>query len=307
MNTHILNLYNSIPKDFFNLKIVHHGATVNTLFASNYFNDKVINLSSDLVLIQVNDERCSNNSSINKIKFNNKDQIIDIVVPIYHKWLSKPKEILKYIKENYNTLPNFILYTDGSDVAILNDILNPKEMLDYYQCDVLFNCEPNYLHTGFGEPSHDYYNKMYETLPPIYENLNEKKYGIKHRRSLNGGVFLGKKDYLIPFLEESIMYMEDDHKKEFPYGCLDDQCMFRWMQNEYFDKISVDVFNKYFLFAYPKSIEVDENDWEHFSFFKRNHEKLYLEKFPNIKIDSSKTKKINVYNKLINKFLKNGK
>jgi hypothetical protein len=101
--------------------------------------------------------------------------------------------------------------------------------------------------------------------------------------------------------------MEDDHKKEFPYGCLDDQCMFRWMQNEYFDKISVDVFNKYFLFAYPKSIEVDENDWEHFSFFKRNHEKLYLEKFPNIKIDSSKTKKINIYNKLINKFLKNGK
>jgi hypothetical protein len=32
------------------------------------------------------------------------------------------------------------------------------------------------------------------------------------------------------------------------------------------------------LFGYPKSIEVDEDDWEHFNFFKNNYEKIYIEK-----------------------------
>ena len=71
-------------------------------------------------------------------------------------------------------------------------------------------------------------------------------------------------------------HMEDDFNKGFPYGCLDDQCMFRWAQNKYFDKISVDVYNKWFLFAYPKCLEVNEDDWEHFTFFKRKNEHLYI-------------------------------
>jgi hypothetical protein len=43
----------------------------------------------------------------------------------------------------------------------------------------------------------------------------------------------------------------------------------------YFDKISVDVYNNFFLFGYPKCLEVDETDWEHFEFFKNNFEHLY--------------------------------
>lgn len=276
MDPYIKKLFDSLPRDLFNLKIIHHGATVNTVFAGGYFENKIINLSNEITLLQVNDSYGSSNSKINKIKFSNPNQIIDIVVPVYEKWLSKPRGILKYVKDNYSSLPNYILYTDATDVAILNDIENPKEILDFYKCDILFNCEPNYMHTGFGEPSHSYYNPLYEKEQHVYELLNKEKYGVNHARSLNAGVFLGKKDYVLEFLEESIKYMEDDFNKGFPYGCLDDQCMFRWMQNKYFNKISVDVYNKWFLFAYPKCLEVNEDDWEHFTFFKRKNEHLYI-------------------------------
>lgn len=278
MDPHIKELFDSLPIDLFNLKIIHHGATVNTVFAGGYFENRTIKLSKDLIALQVNDEYSDSVSKINKINFENPKQIVSIVIPTYEKWLSKPRELLKYIKENYNTLPDYILYTDATDVAILNDIDNPKEILDFYQCDVLFNCEPNYMHTGFGYPTHGFYDKLYTDEIPIYENLNEEKYGVKHRRSINGGVFLGRKDFVIFMLEESLKYMEDDFNKGFPYGCLDDQCMFRWLQNRYFDKIAVDTFSNFFLFAYPRCLEVEETDWEHFQFFKNNYEKIYLEK-----------------------------
>jgi hypothetical protein len=278
MNSTITEIFNSIPKDFFNLKIVHHGAVVNTIFECGYFNDRIIKLHEDITLIQVNDAYGSEKSKINKITFENPKQIVDIVVPTYEKWLSKPRELLNYITKNYDNLPEYILYTDATDVAILNDITSPKEMLEYYQCDVLFNCEPNYMHTGFGLPSHAYYNPLYENESQVYRSLNEQKYGIAHLRSINAGVFLGKKDYVVFMLKEAMKYMLDDHNKGFPYGCLDDQCMFRWLQNQHFNNISVDVYNNYFLFGYPKSIEVDEDDWEHFNFFKNNYEKIYIEK-----------------------------
>jgi hypothetical protein len=69
--------------------------------------------------------------------------------------------------------------------------------------------------------------------------------------------------------------MIDDEKKGFPYGCMDDQCLLRFLQNKYFDEIACDIYNKYFLMAYPKSIEVTEDNWEHFEYFKKNNLNLY--------------------------------
>jgi hypothetical protein len=276
MNDEIKTLFGAIPKDIFKLKIIHHGALANTIFASGYLNDKTINLSKDLVLLQVNDNNALGSCRIFKTKFTNPNQLINISVPVYEKWLTKPRELVKYIKENYKKLPNYILYTDGTDTVILNDITSPKEILDFYECDVIFNCEPNYSHTGFGLPSHGYYSSLYENTD-VYLKLNEKKYGRGHLRSLNAGVFLGKKDYVIEMLDEALLYMEDDYNKGFPYGCLDDQCMFRHLQNIHFDKIAVDVFNNYFLFAYPTCMTVDEDNWEHFQYYKNNYEQLYLD------------------------------
>jgi len=281
-------LYENLPKDFFNLKVIHGGVITDILMEMNHFKDKTINLSPDLFLFQVNDERCSRESRVNKINFNDKNQIVDIVIPEYEMWISKPKELLKYIKEKYDDLPQYIMYTDSIDVVILNDILNPKEILDFYQCDILFNCEPNYGGTGPGPiRPHGFYHSLWEEID-MYEKLNEKKYGTLHRRGLNAGVFLGKKDYLIPFLEESVSYMEEDFNKGFPYGCGDDQYMFRWLQNRYFNNVSCDVFNNYFLFANLMSLTSDETHWEHMTNFKRNYENVYLDTYLGKSTGSSK-------------------
>ena len=63
-------LYNKLPQNIFNLKIIHHGATVNTVFDGGYFNDRVIKLSDKLIALQVNDEHSHNVSKINRIKLN---------------------------------------------------------------------------------------------------------------------------------------------------------------------------------------------------------------------------------------------
>jgi hypothetical protein len=287
----IEELYNKLPKNIFDLKIIHHGATVNTIFEGGYFKDKVIKLSDKLIALQVNDQHSHNVSIINKIQFENPNQVVSIVVPKYEKWLSKPKELINYIETNYSNIPDYILYTDGTDVAIMNDIMNPESMLQYYKCDVLFNCEPNFAHTGFDKPSVEYYGPVYEKQTPIYQKLNKEKYGVPHLRSLNAGVFLGKKDAVLTMLKEAVVYMEDDPSKGFPYGCLDDQVMFRELQNTYFDKISVDVYNNFFLFGYPKCLEVDETDWEHFEFFKKTNGHLYTPPNPVINNDTTPKKK----------------
>ena len=49
------------------------------------------------------------------------------------------------------------------------------------------------------------------------------------------------------------------------------------------------VYNKFFLFAYPKCLEVDENDWEHFEYFEKTNGHLYTP--PNLVINNDTTPK----------------
>lgn len=268
-------LYNYFPKNIFDLKILHHNGASGLFVDSPYFHDKTIKLSSDIVVIQVNDDNGHCFSKINMIPFENPEQSVEILIPFYNKWISKVENIINYIEKNYNQIPKYILYVDGTDVVIINDILNPQEMLDFYDCDLLFNVEPNYMHTGFDKPNIGYYEPLYTVESEIYRKLNLKKYGVAHDRSLNAGIFLGKKDSVLSVLKDALYYMTDDYTKGFPYGCLDDQCMLRYLQNKRFNEISCDVYNKYFLFAYPKSIEVPEDNWEHFEYFKNKNIILY--------------------------------
>ena len=90
MDSIISEKFNEIPEDFFKLKIIHHGAVVNTIFAAGYFDNRVIKLSSNMVALQVNDDYGNGISKINKIKFENPNQVVSITVPVYEKWLSKP-------------------------------------------------------------------------------------------------------------------------------------------------------------------------------------------------------------------------
>jgi hypothetical protein len=271
------HIYSYFPENFFKkgIKALHHYGPTSMLMDSDFFAEKKIKLSPDMVIIQVNDRLHSNLSKINKLPFDNKKQLIELIDDPYQKWISKPRALLNYIKENYNNLPEYIMYVDSCDVVIIEDILNPKEILEFYNCEVLFNAEPNFASTGFNYPFANFYDTLFGHHLETYKKLNLQKYGIAHERSINAGLFLGKKEFMLIMLEEACAYMSSDPNLGFPYGCMDDQYMFRYLQILFFNKISCDVFNKFFLFAYPKTIESDETDWEHYNYFQKNNIHLY--------------------------------
>ncbi len=270
-------LYEYYPEDFFNsgIKILHGYSSTEHILQTDFFKDKTIKLSDNLVVFEVNDTFPSNKSKLKKTPFSNKEQIIDLIEDPFTKWITKPRCLLNYLKKHYNELPEYYLYLDSNDTLVIDDILDPKSLLEYYQADMLFNCEPNFTSTGFIFPSAEFYNPFFGHEPLKYEELNFKKYKVRHQRSLNAGVFLAKKEQSIPLLEEACYYMQEDSKRGFPYGCMDDQYMFRYLQNKHFDKISVDVFNHYFLFAYPLTVQTDKNNREHYHYFKNNYQHLY--------------------------------
>jgi hypothetical protein len=272
-------IYDYFPKNIFNLKVIHHRSSVGLLCNSPFYDNKKIKLSDDMCIVQVNDKNVHEIGSLNKVPFENISQMIEIIVPSYTIWITKIEYLVKYMNENYNNLPEYILYLDGTDTLVLNDILNPKSMLDFYHCDVLFNVEPNYSHTGYQMDDPKYFDPMFTIYKEEYKKLNLKKYGVNHDRSLNGGVFLGKKGPMLDILKEAYSIMIDSPEKKYPYGTADDQAVFKFLNNKYYEQISCDVYNLYFLMAYPKSIESSENDWEHFEYFKKHNIHLYEQRF----------------------------
>jgi len=257
---------NNLHNDITNYKIVHgrHGIGL----YESYMQNTPITISKDVFIYTIIDKFSSNNTFVSKSNIS-KGNIHVIEIDQYIKWESKIKESITYIKNNFDKLPTFVLYVDAFDVGILNSIDNPKEMLDFYNCRILFNGEANYTHTGFPEPSPSYFHKLYYEELEKYCILNKTKFGAPLQKGLNAGVFLGYKEDILDILEETYEYMMDDFNKGFPYGCKDDQCLLRYMHNKHYDRISVDVFNKYFLHCTQLSSNEDENDNHHYQFFDR--------------------------------------
>ena len=117
--------------------------------------------------------------------------------------------------------------------------------MDYYGCKVLFNAEPQFHHTGVPDPIPNYFDPLYYEHKDKYIELNKERYGSAFQICLNAGVFLGEKEYLLSLLKEAYDLMADDVNKGFPYGCPDDQCLLRYLNNKYYGDIAVDVFNKF--------------------------------------------------------------
>jgi hypothetical protein len=194
------------PPNIFDLKVIHHRSPISVLGNSPYYEGKKIKLSDDMVVMQVNDQNAHNLSVINRIPFENPSQSIEIIVPKYVRWITKVEYLMEYIHDHYDELPEYILYMDGLDSTILNDILDPQSMLDFYQCEVLFNAEGAYHHSGLCDPSKEFYYPLTISHKEPYKALNLKKYGVAHERSLNGGVFLGRKEYMLDMLKEAYRY-----------------------------------------------------------------------------------------------------
>lgn len=264
--------------EMLNKSILHGRVICNEVI--NHYNGKLpeITISNNIEVLTVIDKPSISNASLKKVNIKN-GEIKFLVVEKYIKWISKIEESLKYLKTNYDNLPEYVIYLDGSDTLIINDIINPKEILEYYDCKILFNSEPDYWHTGASSPNNikNYYDILYMGIKDEYLKKSRKKYGFDYynRSSLNAGVFLGEKDYVIEILNETLNIMKDDYNKGFPYGCMDDQCVLKFLHNKYFDKISIDLFHTTMFWGTKDTLN-DKQDY-----FKVDYLKKFKEEYEN--------------------------
>ena len=251
-------------KDKILSKSILHGRGVvsEVIYVINKGELPKVKVSNDIKLLTVIDKGAIHNASLSKSNIIN-NEIEFIVIDKYIKWISKIEEMYKYISKNYDTLPKYILYLDGTDTLIINDIDNPKEILDYYSCKVLFNSEPDFWHTGTQAPKDfpKYYEKLQYEIKSKYVEKNKIKYGLDkyYHQSLNAGVFLGEKEYVFKLLEECLELMNDDYRKGYPYGDTDDQLLLRYFHNKYFEDISIDLFHKTMFWGTSESFKDKEN------------------------------------------------
>ena len=268
-------------EEFFQFNILHGRHLCGSVISEFplRLQETTIKLSDDLVVCTVSDNNATLNSTLNLVQFENKDQIKFLNVDQYIKWISKVETLYHFIKDNYDNLPKDILYLDGLDTLILKDITNPAEYLDFYKCKILFNIENQYAGTGYEAPTpeylHDFYNKDYNSF---LEN-NEHKYGNRLPFGLNAGVFLGEKEYIFNMVKECYEYMSEDYENSFPYGCTDDQYVFRYLQNKYYDIISVDIFNIFSFWGGEMSVDNHPNHY----MFEIGYTKQYLQDYLNKK------------------------
>lgn len=265
-----------IPKIIESLKdlhVIHHIS----IYTPVYYKEiilKPVSIPGNTTVVTISDS-----TNVNRFNILHKnipqDSIKHIIVDTYIPWVTKVIELKNFIKLNYNNLPDYIMYLDRFDTAIVNNIPNPQEILDFYNCKILFNKEGSYGHDGCVNPSSEYYQEFLDKTFSIHETLIEKIYGIKTRVGLNAGAFLGEKKALLEILEEMLDYhYTKPYTAGFPYGWIDDQSVFRYMFLKYPNIIRLDLYNKIFTQAHDQ--EFDTNDSNYF-----NHHKKFESIFDN--------------------------
>lgn len=160
-----------------------------------------------------------------------------------HKW------ILEYLK-SHKFKEEIILYCDADDCILIEDPQKIIEIFLDYDCDLLFMS----TNWDFGYPTKD--SRIWAT---IHNGTN--------KRHLNAGVYIGKKAFLINFLEDLLNIIEaiqlkkhpiwksisDYYNKKFKYSYstkstppnlkIQDQNIIRYMHPKY-PQIKIDISNK---------------------------------------------------------------
>jgi hypothetical protein len=273
-----------IHLELFNFKVMHGHSGIHYLFNKKY--EAIPNVSKDIKVVSITNMPYQN--YLNKIYIDNPDKIdyeciilntkkfrcgIDLIIPLY-----------EYIK----TIDNpYVLYMDASDCAILSEIENPKEILDFYNCKILFNAEDSYSFPDHGCVDKSYLKKYAEanqcdenlyygkikqlTQEKNCQSLREKMKNITpYVKSLNSGLFLGEREYMIQILSDMIDLMNEDPSKGYPYGELENQKLWQYLQSECKNnEIEIDYLNKYFLWTHDRKFNFPSDHWEHFNYFNK--------------------------------------
>ena len=272
-----------IHKEIYNFKVVHGRAGLGYLLEKGF--NHVPNISKDIHVVMITNY--PHQSPLNQLYIDNPDKIdftyLVLDTPKFRCGIDLIEPLLPFLKTIKN---KYVLYLDASDTALLNDIDNPQEILDTYNCKLLFNAEDGYSFPDHPCVDKDYLNKYadahnvspYEyygkikndTVDINIKNLHQKVNCAPYTKSLNSGLFLGEREYLIEILTEMLNYMYDDPTKGYPYGEIENQKLWQYLQSVCKNgEIEVDYLNLFFLWTHPYKFTFTPDHWEHFNYFNK--------------------------------------
>lgn len=264
-----INRSDNIYDELLTFKVIHGSG-------SNFFkNDPNFNyipfISNDVKVVMISNFN-HQNSNIEAYIKSDKLDFAFLKLQTFNCWIDKIKPLLDLAKSINN---KYILYLDTSDTVLVSDITDPKRLLDEYSCKVLFNAEDGYSHPGHPcDPKNwlksypDYYKDKNAITDKNKLNLSKKMTTNGFTRSLNAGVFLGEREFLIDALQQILDLMLDDPKKGYPYGESDDQILWQHlMANCKNNEIEIDYYNLFFLWTHPRKFDFTPDHWEHFNYF----------------------------------------
>jgi hypothetical protein len=274
------NLYEEI----YNFKVVHGNAAIQYLVENNF--NYIPTISKDVHVVMVTN--MPDSTPINKqyAKYPDKLNFTCIVLNT-HKFrcgLDITEPIFEFIK-TINT--KYVLYIDASDTAIVSDILDPQMILDTYKCKILFNAEDGYSFPDHplcaDKPYMDAYAKYHNSEPySYYQQSKEKAVQINiqqlfkklncapYVKSLNSGVFLAEREYLVEIMTKMLELTYDDPIKGYPYGEVENQKMWQYLQSICENgEIEIDFLNLFFLWCHDRKFTFPTDSWEHFNYFNK--------------------------------------
>jgi hypothetical protein len=263
------NRTDDIYKEIYNLKILHGGLAA--WIATEKFN-KIPKISKDIKVVVVTNYHTY---PILRQYENSPDNISlqTILLPTFRCWLDKIEPVLNYIQ---TISEPYILYVDATDTIFVDDILDPKKILDTYNCKILFNAED-----GMGQPGHPCDPKLWLYKDYYSQNRIDEVHLLKKRlfnrtqilfsRSLNAGVYLGEREYIISCLKNILSLMLEDSSKKYPYGESDDQILWQHlMAKDDLEQIQIDYNNLFFFRGGVQHLDFPISHWEHFNYFNKN-------------------------------------
>lgn len=277
----------NIVDELFNFKVVHGRAGLYYLFTKNY--NEVPFVSKDIKIVMISNFKYPN--YLNEIYLNTPNKLniefIHLDKPVFQCGIDLIEPLYNYVK---NIDEKYILYLDTIDTAILSDITDPQEILDKYNCKILFNAEDGYSFPDHGCVDKTYINKFnsFHASENVsyYAKLNDaKEINLKnlwskikcepYRKSLNSGLFLADRAYLVEVLQEMLYYMYEDPTKGYPYGEIENQKLWQFIQSTRTNnEIEIDYLNLYFLWIHDRKFTFPIDSWEHYDFFYRNFKNI---------------------------------
>lgn len=272
---------NNLEEEVYNFKVVHGNSAVYYLNQNNF--NYVPTISKDVHVVMITN--FPHRALFNKHYANYPEKLNFTCIALEKETFECGMDLIQPLYDFIQTIDSkYILYIDANDTLLVSDIDNPQDMLDQYGCKILFNADD-----GYPFPDHPCVNKTYvETYAkhhntPAYnyhgivrdqvthgniQRLQEKVNCAPYSKSLNSGLFLANREYLIESMTNMLALMNDDPTKGYPYGEIENQKMWQYMQYICENgELEIDYLNLFFFRANPRHFEHPVNHWEHFNYF----------------------------------------